>query len=49
MKKEPKPMDYKHPILLTITTALKYLFAVCLIVFAYSQSGQRICLIAGLM
>ena len=49
MKKEFEPMDYKHPKLLIISTALKYIFAVCLIIFAYSQTGERICLIAGLM
>ena len=42
-------MNYKHPILLTISTALKYLFAIGLIIFAYSQTGQLLCLIAGLM
>lgn len=42
-------MNYKHPILLTISTALKYLFAVGIIIFAYSQTGQLLCLIAGLM
>ena len=42
-------MDCKYPKLLTYTTAAKYIFAACLILFAYSQTGLLSCLAAGFM
>ena len=42
-------MNHKHLKLLTLSTVLKYLFAVGLIIVAYVQTGQLFCLIAGLM
>lgn len=42
-------MNYRHPIILIITTILKYLFAAGLIVYAYLRTGQTFCLAAGIM